>query len=132
MQEREAIDAADDAGAPPIALLGEFCDPPLPEIQQVPCADGFVRSFIETANLIVATGNNYAAMCMSVRDAAREMIRPGQEVSEGLLNMVEMAFRAYDPCMACATHSLPGQMPMRVLVRDKDGRILKTLARHID
>jgi hypothetical protein len=52
VQEREAIDAADDdAGAPPIALLGEFCDPPLPEIRQVPCPDGFVRSFFETASL---------------------------------------------------------------------------------
>ena len=43
-------------------------------------------------------------------------------VSEGLLNMVEMAFRAYDPCFGCATHSLPGQMPLEVTLRDPQGR----------
>ncbi|GAI60985.1 unnamed protein product, partial [marine sediment metagenome] len=44
-----------------------------------------------------------------------ELIKKGKVVSEGLLNMVEMAFRAYDPCMACATHALPGQMPLEVI-----------------
>ncbi len=49
--------------------------------------------------------------------------------SEGLLNMVEMAFRAYDPCMACATHSLPGAMPLEVIIRDEKGEIIQKLSR---
>jgi F420-non-reducing hydrogenase large subunit len=48
-------------------------------------------------------------------------------VNEGLLNMVEMAFRAYDPCFGCATHSLPGQMPLEVTVRDVDGNPIEVL-----
>jgi len=57
---------------------------------------------------------------MSVKKAAQGVIKNG-EVSEGLLNMVEMAFRAYDPCLACATHSLPGQMPLEVVIYDSRG-----------
>jgi F420-non-reducing hydrogenase large subunit len=83
---------------------------------------------VKEANLIVATGNNYAAMCMSVKKAAQGFIKKGK-VSEGLLNMVEMAFRAYDPCLACATHSLPGQMPLIVNIRNKDGEIIETIRR---
>ncbi len=79
-------------------------------------------------NLIVATVNNSAAICMSVEKAARELIKGGR-VSDGLLNMVEMAFRAYDPCLACATHSLPGEMPLEIEIRDRAGKSLKTLRR---
>ncbi len=79
-------------------------------------------------NLIVATVNNSAALCMSVAKAASGVIKNG-EVTDGALNMVEMAFRAYDPCMACATHSLPGQTPLEVKIRDPRGRTLKTLRR---
>lgn len=86
------------------------------------------NGIITEANLIVATVNNAAAICMSVEKAARGLIKGG-EVSDGLLNMVEMAFRAYDPCFACATHSLPGQMPMSVRVRDSKGDIVRVLTR---
>ena len=55
---------------------------------------------IKDVNLIVATTNNYPAICMSVRDAAKGLIK-AENVNEGLLNMVEMAYRAYDPCLAC-------------------------------
>ena len=79
-------------------------------------------------NLIVATGNNHAAICMSIKKAAQGVIKQGN-VSEGLLNMVEMAFRAYDPCFACATHSLPGQMPLVVEIRDTDGALLHRMER---
>jgi F420-non-reducing hydrogenase large subunit len=51
------------------------------------------------------------------------------EVTEGTLNMIEMAFRAYDPCFGCATHSLPGQMPLTVRVRDVDGTVLSERSR---
>jgi F420-non-reducing hydrogenase large subunit len=54
---------------------------------------------------------------MSVKKAAQGLIKKGN-VSEGLLNMVEMAFRAYDPCFGCATHALPGQTPLVVTLYD--------------
>jgi F420-non-reducing hydrogenase large subunit len=78
---------------------------------------------ITRANLIVATQNNAARMAMSVEKAARSLIHNGQ-VSDGLLNKIEMAFRAYDPCHACATHSLPGQMPLILRIRDGEGNII--------
>jgi F420-non-reducing hydrogenase large subunit len=49
-----------------------------------------------------------------------------------MLNMVEMAFRAYDPCFGCATHSLPGQMPLEVTIHRADGGILDVLTQFID
>jgi len=79
-------------------------------------------------NLIVATTNNAPAICISIRDAAKGLIRGGA-VSEGLLNMVEMAFRAYDPCFACATHFAVGQMPLEVKIYDHEKKLLKTLKR---
>ena len=86
------------------------------------------RGIITEANLIVATVNNAAAICMSIEKAARGLIKRGK-VSEGLLNMVEMAFRAYDPCFACATHTLPGKLPLSINVRDKEGNIIQVLHR---
>ena len=89
------------------------------------------RGLITSANLIVATQNNAARIAMSVDKAAKGLITGG-EVSEGLLNMVEMAFRAYDPCLGCATHSLPGGMPLAVRVRDAKGAPVATLRRDAD
>ena len=89
------------------------------------------RGLIRKANLIVATQNNAARIAMSVEKAARTLIS-GKTVSDGLLNMVEMAFRAYDPCLGCATHSLPGSMPLLVEVRNRDGGLLATLRRDSD
>jgi F420-non-reducing hydrogenase large subunit len=65
---------------------------------------------------------------MSIEKAAKGLIKGGK-VSEGLLNMVEMAFRAYDPCFACATHTLPGKMPLSINIRDKEGEIIQVLQR---
>ncbi len=79
-------------------------------------------------NLLVATLNNSAAIAMSVEKAAKGLIKKG-EVSDGLLNMVEMAFRAYDPCFACATHYLPGKMPLEINIRNKDGEVIKKIER---
>ncbi len=84
------------------------------------------RGVIKKANLIVATQNNAARIALSVDKAARSLIREGK-IDDGLLNMVEMAFRAYDPCHACATHSLPGQIPLLFELRGMDGKIIKTL-----
>jgi len=89
------------------------------------------RGIVEQANLVVATQNNSARMAMSVEKAAKGLISKGT-VSEGILNKVEMAFRAYDPCHACATHSLPGSMPLIVAVRRPDGQALSVLRRDAD
>ncbi len=82
------------------------------------------NGLITEANLIVGTTNNHAPISLAIKQAARKLIQPGKEISKGLLNMVEMAFRIYDPCFSCATHSLPGEMPLVVEVRAADGRVL--------
>jgi len=87
------------------------------------------RGVITRVNLIVGTTNNYAPINLSIKEAARALIRRGTAVSEGLLNRIEMAFRAYDPCLGCATHYWPGQMPLTVVLRAPDGRVLKTIGR---
>ncbi len=86
------------------------------------------RGILQKVNLIVATQNNSARMAMSVEKAAKGLIHKG-EISEGLLNRVEMAFRAYDPCHACATHSLPGQMPLVARVHDSRGAVIQEIRR---
>jgi F420-non-reducing hydrogenase large subunit len=88
------------------------------------------RGILTKVNLIVATTNNMAPIVMSVDKAARSLIHKG-EVSDGLLNMIEMAFRAYDPCMACGTHTLPGQMPLEVTIRDSQGNEIQRLSRSL-
>ena len=87
------------------------------------------KGMVTKVNLIVGTTNNNAPICMSIRKAAQSLIKAGTIVTEGLLNRIEMAFRAYDPCLSCATHSLPGQMPLQVVIRDSQGEILKTISR---
>ena len=88
------------------------------------------RGIVKKVNLIVGTTNNNAPICMSVKKAAQGLIKKGK-VTEGLLNMVEMAFRAYDPCFGCATHSLPGQMPLEVRLRDPQGNVLDRLTQYM-
>ncbi len=89
------------------------------------------RGVVTKVNLIVGTTNNYAPITMSIKKAADSLIKKG-DVNEGLLNMVEMAFRAYDPCFGCATHSLPGQMPLEVTIRDANGNPLNVLKQFCD
>jgi len=84
------------------------------------------HGLVKKANLIVATTNNAGAITMSVRDAAKGIIHQGK-IDDGILNKIEMAFRAYDPCFACATHALPGSMSMQVDIFDKDKTLIKTL-----
>jgi F420-non-reducing hydrogenase large subunit len=83
------------------------------------------RGVLTKANLIVGTTNNYAPIQMSTKKAAQSLIKKGTVVTEGLTNMIEMAFRLYDPCFGCATHSLPGQMPLEVIIRAPDGEVLR-------
>jgi len=87
------------------------------------------RGMVEKVNLIVGTVNNNAAICMSIKKAAQSLISKGTVVTEGLLNRIEMAFRAYDPCLACASHSLPGQMPLIVRIYSHDGGLLEEISR---
>ncbi len=89
------------------------------------------RGVIKKANLIVATVNNAAPINMSIKKAAMEMIKPGKEITEGLLNRIEMAWRPYDPCFGCATHTLPGQAPMEVIIRDSKGEVVKRLTQNL-
>ena len=86
------------------------------------------NGILKEVNLIVGTTNNNAAINMSVKKAAQGLIKKGK-VNDGLLNMVEMAFRAYDPCFGCATHTLPGHMPMVVKIFDTDRRMVQELRR---
>jgi F420-non-reducing hydrogenase large subunit len=85
------------------------------------------RGIVTKVNLVVGTTNNYAPISMSVKKAAQSLIHKGTIVTEGLLNRVEMAFRVYDPCFGCATHSLPGQMPLQVTIRDVNGNPIEVL-----
>lgn len=83
---------------------------------------------ITNANLIVATQNNAARIALSVDKAARSLINKGN-VDDGILNMIEMAFRAYDPCHGCATHALPGEMPLVVSVYDSNKNLVREIKR---
>ena len=89
------------------------------------------NGIVQKANLIVATQNNGARIAMSVEKAAKSLISGGN-IPEGVLNKIEMAFRAYDPCHGCATHSLPGSMPLVLRIRDRSGDTLATLRRDFD
>lgn len=85
---------------------------------------------VKQADLIVATQNNAARIALSIDKAAKHLIRQGQ-INEGLLNMVEMAFRAYDPCNACGTHTLPGNMPLTMYIYDTNGKLLNIVKHNL-
>ena len=91
-------------------------------------ADG--DGILTAVNLVVASQHNAAPVQVSVRKAARGLIRNGV-VDDGLLNQLEMAFRAYDPCNACASHSLPGELPLVVTVKDHRGAVVEVLRRRV-
>ena len=87
------------------------------------------RAVLKRVNLVVGTTNNYAAISMSIKRVAEKLIHNHAVIEEGLLNRVEMAFRLYDPCLSCATHSLPGNMSLIVNIRNPRGEILRSLRR---
>lgn len=82
-----------------------------------------------SANLIVGTTNNNAPIHMVTKKVASTMIKPGKEPDQGILNLIEMAFRSFDPCFSCATHSLPGQMPLEVKIM-KNGELYREFKRN--
>ncbi len=87
------------------------------------------KGILTKVNLIVGTTNNYAAISMSINKAARGLIGRGKPITDGILNTIEMAFRAYDPCFGCATHYLPGQMPIHLRIRDAAGSVIQEIQR---
>lgn len=83
---------------------------------------------ITKANLIIPTTMNNAAISMDIKKSASKLIDNG-EISEGILNKVEMAYRAYDPCLSCSTHSLPGNAPLKLIIRSQDGEVVRRIRR---
>lgn len=85
------------------------------------------EGMITNCNLIVGTTHNNAPINMSVKQSATSLIREGK-YDQGILNRVEMAIRAYDPCMSCATHELDGKIPVKIEILDASGQVIDTLA----
>ncbi|MCC6614059.1 MAG: Ni/Fe hydrogenase subunit alpha [Anaerolineae bacterium] len=89
------------------------------------------NGILTRVNLIVGTTNNFAPITYTIKKAANALIHDGV-VNDGILNKVEMAFRSYDPCFSCATHSLPGQMPLELVVRAADGAVIDHRSQYVD
>ncbi|MBI2976178.1 MAG: nickel-dependent hydrogenase large subunit, partial [Chloroflexi bacterium] len=85
-------------------------------------ADGILTH----VNLLVATCQNNSAINLSVKQAAKALIKDGK-YDQGTLNTVEMAIRAYDPCLSCATHRLDGTLPVKIDIVGPDGKVVDTL-----
>lgn len=83
------------------------------------------KGMITNMNLIVGTTHNNAPINMSVNQAAKSLIKDGN-YDQGILNQVEMAIRAYDPCLSCATHNLDGTIAVRIDIRDAQGNLKDT------
>jgi NAD-reducing hydrogenase large subunit len=80
------------------------------------------EGLVTKANLIVSTTHNNQAMNESIRHVASQYLS-GNEITEPLLNQLEVAVRAYDPCLSCATHAL-GKMPLEVTLLDEEGHLI--------
>ena len=87
------------------------------------------QGIVEKASLIVSTTNNNQAMNESIRKVANQYL-DGHRLSEALLNQVEVAIRAYDPCLSCATHAI-GKMPMELNLQDENGELIDRLEKKV-
>jgi len=85
------------------------------------------NGLITNVNLIVGTTHNNAPINMSVKQTAKALIKDGK-YDQGILNTVEMAIRAYDPCLSCATHKLDGSIAVKLEIRDARGKVIDTIA----
>jgi F420-non-reducing hydrogenase large subunit len=83
------------------------------------------KGVITKVNIISGTTNNHAPIAMSIKRAAERFIRKGTIIDKGLLNKIEMAFRLYDPCLACATHARGSAL--RLIIRDSGGQIIRAI-----
>lgn len=77
------------------------------------------KGMITKCNLIVSTTHNNEAMNQAVRWVAQQELNKQQEITPQMLNRVEVAIRAYDPCLSCATHAI-GQMPLKISLYDHE------------
>jgi F420-non-reducing hydrogenase large subunit len=84
------------------------------------------NGIVKNVNLIVGTTHNNAPINMSVKKTAKSLIKEGK-YDQGILNRLEMAIRAYDPCLSCATHKLDGTLPVKVEIVDKNFQKVDTL-----
>jgi F420-non-reducing hydrogenase large subunit len=85
------------------------------------------NGLLTNVNLIVGTTHNNAPINMSVKRAAIDLIKDGK-YDQGILNRIEMAIRAYDPCLSCATHRLDGKLGVKVNIIDSEGNKLDTFS----
>lgn len=83
------------------------------------------QGLINKANLIVSTTNNNQAMNESIRQVASQYL-DGQQLTEPLLNQIEVVIRAYDPCLSCATHAM-GKMPLQIILQNAQGETVDQL-----
>ena len=83
------------------------------------------KGVITKVNIISGTTNNHAPIAMSIKRAAERFIRKGTIIDKGLLNKIEMAFRLYDPCLACATHARGNAL--HLIIRDSGGQIIRAI-----
>jgi len=84
------------------------------------------EGIVTDANFIVPTTQNKGPIQIAIRRAAQNFIKNGK-VDEGILNFVELAYRPYDLCLACATHTLPGRLPIQIDIYSSKGELLKSL-----
>ena len=81
------------------------------------------KGSITKCNLIVSTTHNNEPMNRAVKWVAQDVLDQQEEITDGMLNQVEVAIRAYDPCLSCATHAM-GQMPLILTVLDANGDVI--------
>jgi len=86
------------------------------------------QGLVRKVNLIVPTTQNSSPISMTVRDSAKRYIKKGV-VNDGILNRIERDYRTYDPCFACASHFIPGEEPLELILRREDGTIFKRIKR---
>ena len=124
-----------------VAVLGDLCGPKI-RVGELADGTGVIEAprgtlfhhyeindlgIVEKASLIVSTTNNNQAMNESIRRVANQYL-DGNRLTEALLNQVEVAIRAYDPCLSCATHKLDGSIAVKLEIRDASGKVIDTLA----
>jgi F420-non-reducing hydrogenase small subunit len=115
----------------PVDYIIPGCPPEAKQISTVIAAITSGTPLPPPGGTLLGAANNYALIAMSVKKAAQSLIRKGVVVTEGLLNRIEMGFRAYDPFFGCATHALPGQMPLEVVIRDAVGGEVQRLSQYV-
>jgi NAD-reducing hydrogenase large subunit len=81
------------------------------------------KGMITKCNLIVSTTHNNEAMNQAVRWVAQHVLSEQEKITENMLNQVEVAIRAFDPCLSCATHAM-GKMPLHVSLMDHTGQLI--------